>query len=1333
MQSSEMLDLTLAQSRFWTGQQLYRDVPLYNMAHTFLLPADIQHDHFQRAFQAVVDRCDALRTVFVDENGAPKQRILPAIRYDVELLDFSQDKNPEETLSAWVRERVQRCFDLGGRLIDSVLIRLGPSRTVWYLNQHHIICDAWSTSLVFRWTGELYSLSISGKLTPAEMDRVFQNVPTFVEYSMRERQERLSDRGRDAEEFWRRKLAERREPICFYGRRAVTKLSRVVRVSRDLCPDRTQRLRRLATRPGIYHKSENVTLFNLFAVALLTWLHRVSGTDRLSIGMPHHNRHAAPFRDTVGLFIHVLPLQISLERTDTTRSVLRKIEREVSENLRHRPYYPDNPVQSRVFDVVLNYQTAQFPRFNGYVAEQQWVHPGTQAVPFVVHVHDFEGSGQLRLIMDFDCDLFDSEMREEAVSQFLTLLDGILDNPECPISELEILPETQRSRLLEWGCGREVELGGSSVVEAFEGRAKARGEATALRLCGQTVSYGELEGRSNGVARALVSAGVKRETFVGVCAGRTFEMVWGLLGVLKAGGAYVPLDAGYPEERLRYMVEDAGLRHVVVDGEAPEWLRGMVEHVVELRGMGSVEKERVGAKGGSGPGDLAYLMYTSGSTGRPKGVLVEHGGLWNLTRAQMEAFGIGEGSRVLQFASLSFDASVSEVFTALCSGAELVLAPQEVVSSPVRLTEYMRENGVTVATFPPVMLGYLEPEECGSLRTVVSAGDRCPAELARRWGGRCRFLNAYGPTEGTVCASLEECLGEYEGGVVPIGRALDNVRLYVLNEGRLAPLGVEGELWIGGKGVARGYWKGEELTGERFVPDRFAGEGRMYGTGDRVRWRRDGKLEYVGRLDGQVKVRGYRIELGEVEAALSGCEGVREAGVVARRDERGEAWLEGWVAGEVTKEAVLGRLRERVPGYLVPGRLTVLKELPKTASGKIDRNALASKSASRDGQPVTPRDNFEVQLIAIWEQTLGIQQIGIHENFFLIGGHSLKAAELLARIERHFGKTLPLTAIFDRPTIAGLAELLRSELPVAPWHPLVTIRPGGTPAPFFCVHPAGGHIFTYFHLAHQFDDDQPIYGLQDRSLDGTTPPHPSIEAMATEYIEHIRTVQPEGPYQLGGWSFGGYVAYEMAQQLITQGQEVSLLVMFDTPVPYLKPERFDAVEFVRNGILAAKAQLSLPFYSLPLIKDILFLIATIREEPNRRNSGLSAVRRLVRSLLSAIVGKAEMSRVVESNRHLLLIRQAPLLRTFNLMKWHDRIVRNYVPKPYPAVLTLLKCREKVVEFKVDKSPTLGWDRYVETVDVREIPGNHFTVFMQPYVQDVARRLRECLNEVRNGK
>jgi amino acid adenylation domain-containing protein len=672
---------------------------------------------------------------------------------------------------------------------------------------------------------------------------------------------------------------------------------------------------------------------------------------------------------------------------------------------------------------------------------------------------------------------------------------------------------------------------------------------------GHSVSYQELDRRANQWARHLVSLGVGPGSLVGLCLDRSIEMVIGLLAVQKSGAAYVPLDPDYPKERIQYMVSDAEPTVLLTESKQAALFSGMQRKVVLVDKDGPVlaayPSDSLHVR--LDPEALAYVLYTSGSTGKPKGVEIRQRSLVNFLQSMQKRPGCGPDDLLLSVTTLSFDIAGLELYLPLITGACVLLVERTVAADGQKLREKIERSKPTLLQATPATWRMLiDAGWQGDRRmTALCGGEALAPELAAKLVGCVRSLwNMYGPTETTIWSTLDHVEGI--DAEITIGRPIANTEIYVLDRHlQMVPIGVPGELYIGGAGLARGYHKRPDLTAERFVPHPFSSEKGtvLYRTGDLARYRSDGKIVHLGRLDHQVKVRGFRIELGEVQTAVASHPGVKQTVVTARDDSSGSKQLVAYIVpnGEALQpQAVRAFVRASLPEYMVPAHVVFVGAFPLTPNGKVDVNALPAPQSLRlesKEERVEPKTPLEIQLAALWQQVLDVSQIGIHDNFFDLGGHSLKAVQLFAHLEQVFSRQLPLATLFQAPTIAQLAEVLAASDWTPPWRSLVAIQPGGSTTPLFAVPGVGGNVLMFAKLAKLLGPDQPFYGLQAIGLDGKSKPLTSVVEIATRYVDEIRTIRPRGPYLIAGTCTGGVIAFEMAQQLMSMGERIELVIM----------------------------------------------------------------------------------------------------------------------------------------------------------------------------------------------
>ncbi len=843
--------------------------------------------------------------------------------------------------------------------------------------------------------------------------------------------------------------------------------------------------------------------------------------------------------------------------------------------------------------------------------------------------------------------------------------------------------------------------------ELVEAQVARTPDAIAVEHGGKRLSYRELNERANQLARFLRKHGIGLESRVGICLRRSLELPVALLAVLKAGAACVPLDPAYPKERLSYMLTDSetplvlsqpGLLSEVTDFDAevvnldPDWKLFADESRENVRS--SVEPE-----------NLAYVIYTSGSTGKPRGVLLQHAGLVNHNVAASKLFGMSSSDRMAQFASISFDIAIEEIFPTWIAGGGLIVREENASLAVGDFLRWVDENHVTALDLPTAYWHELVRELAESslklprsLRLVIVGGEKAQSGALATWrklaGSRVRWVNTYGPTETSVIVSSYEP-EETEGlpAVLPIGRPIANTKIYILSKClQPLPAGIAGDLYVSGPGLARGYLNRPESTAEKFVADPFSSEpgARMYKTGDLAKYLPNGEIEFAGRTDDQVKIRGYRVELEEIEAVLGAHKGVHEVVVTARENSSGEKSLVAYLVPSREQVPTASELRtylkQKLPAYMVPAAVVLLEAMPKTPNGKVDKRALPAPKAAdfaATQEYVPPSNELESKLASIWEIVLDKRPVGIRDNFFELGGHSLLAARLMHRIEQQLGERLPLAALLQAPTIEQLARAMSRGEESSVWSSLVPLQPEGSRPPFFCVHGVGGNVLGFRDLVRHLGNDQPFYALQPQGLDGKRECLTSVPEMAARYIQEIRKVQPRGPYRIGGYSFGGLVAYEMAQMLEAQGEQVALLALFDS-YPGKNETRAEQI----------KSLMSLPLTERLgfLMKKGSFVLMTLRKRIEMRF--LPRALRNVRQACSKAAGA-------------------------------------YDVQPYNGRVTLFRVREKSAG-SLNDPYAIWWRMAGHGVELREISGDHLSLLKEPQVrflaEELAEALAQCVNE-----
>jgi amino acid adenylation domain-containing protein len=1037
--------LSFAQQRLWFLDKLEPNSAAYNLPSALRVEGPLDVAALERSLDEIIRRHEVLRTTFAIHDGEPAQLVAPHVRLRLPLIDLSELAEPDREAKArrLAREEAHKPFDLSrGPLLRATLLRLGEAEHLLLVTLHHIASDGWSVGVLVGELRALYGAFVRGEESPLE------ELPVqYADYAAWQREHLRGERLEAQLAYWRRQLATL-PPVLELPAdrpRPQARGQRGASVAVELSAELTRGLKALGRREG-------ATLYMTLLAAFDVLLYRYTGQSDIAVGTPVANRSREEVEGLIGFFVNTLVLRADLSGDPTFAELLARV-REVSLGAYA---HQDVPFEMLVEELRPERSLTQTPLFQVLFALQnappyELALPGlvlspseveSPAARFELALEVSETGGGLDCRFTYDRDLFDAATVARMAEHFRNLLRAFASDAGQRVSAVELLGEEERRRLLfDWNRTHADYPEGRCIHELFEAQAARTPEAAAVVCGAERLSYRELNERANRCAHRLRRLGAGPETLVGICVERSAEMVVGLLGILKAGAAYVPLAPGSPPERLALMLKDAGVELLLTQRRLAERLPAGVARLVQLDDdRGLFEREsRENPEGAAAAGNLAYVIYTSGSTGRPKGVEVEHRNLVHSTGARFVYY--DEPVRSFMLVSpFVFDSSVAGIFWTLCQGGRLVLPAEDFQRDLTAFAALVEREGVSHLLCLPslysLLLRQAAPGRFGSLRCVMVAGEPCPPELpARHFGALpgAALYNEYGPTEGTVWASVYRCETTTPAATVPIGRPAPNVQAYVLDaRQRPVPTGVAGELYIGGGGLARGYLRRAGLTAERFVPHPFSREpgARLYRTGDLVRHLPGGDMEFLGRRDSQVKLRGHRIELGEVEAALAAHPAVGKAVVTLREEAAGERLVGYLTAGgphAPTTEELRDFLRERLPDYMLPSAFVLLDEMPLTASGKPDRRALPAPGASRPtlaASYAAAETPLEKSISEVWREFLRLEAVGVNDNFFELGGHSLLLVLVHEKLRESLGREVAIADMFRFPTVRALARHL---------------------------------------------------------------------------------------------------------------------------------------------------------------------------------------------------------------------------------------------------------------------------------------------------------------------
>ncbi|MFI6967228.1 amino acid adenylation domain-containing protein [Streptomyces sp. NPDC050255] len=1144
-----VLPLTAAQSGMWYAQSLDPLSPAQNTAECLEIDGPLDQELFAAALRQIVSETDALRVRVEDTPEGPRQTVAASAELPLTVHDLRDVPDADGEAEAWMRADLAEPCDLAaGPLFRHALFRVGQERWLWYQRIHHLVMDGFGYSLLVRRTAEVYSALVGGR-SPGP--RTFGTLAGLVaqDAAYRSSEAFAADRA-----HWSDAFADRPEAPRLAGRGALPSRT-FLRRTAHLGPEATDRMRELATQL-------RATWPEVLIAAQALYTSRATARSEVVLGLPMMGRVGSVALRVPGMVMNVLPLRLTVTPGASFAELVRQVVLGVRAVRRHQRYrYEDIRRDLRLLGEnrglvgpLVNVMPFDYDvHFAGMQARARNLSAGP-VDDLTVNIFDRADGRGLRIDHDGNPALYDQDALAAHQERFLHLVERLTaEDPHAALAAHGIATPAEHALVVEEFNRTDRALPPTTLIGPIEAQAARTPDATALVYGDVSLTYAELNTRANRLARHLRTLGARPGAVVAVAVPRSVELIVSLLAVLKAGAAYLPLDPEYPAERVTYMLRDAAPVCVVTD-RADRLADDATTARVVLDGLDVSGYAWCDPSRPLTPAHPAYVIYTSGSTGRPKGVVVSHGAIDNRLRWMQDAYGLTTDDRVLQKTPSSFDVSVWEFFWPLREGAALVVAEPGAHKDPAHLARLIHEQAVTTCHFVPsmlqVFLAEADPGACAGLRRVFCSGEALPRETAHAFGRALPHVglhNLYGPTEAAVDVSFHAC-APHDSGPVPIGQPVWNTRMYVLDAAlRPCPPGVPGELYLAGRQLADGYLNRPDLTAGRFVADPFAGRSRrMYRTGDLARWTEQGEVEYLGRTDHQVKLRGQRIELGEIEAALAARPQVDGACALVREDRPGDQRLVGYVTGGADPAEVRAALARELPEHMVPSAVVALDAFPLSPNGKLDRRALPAPVFTGGGG-VRVMSAREEALALLFAEVLGAAAVGPDDAFFDLGGTSLLAVRLVARVREEFGPGLTIGSLFEASTPAALAARIDGAGPAAEdaLDVVLRLRGGSARAPLFAIHPAGGIAWCYAGLAARLGPDQPVYGIQARGLVRDEPLPRTLEEEAGDYVRRIREVQAHGPYRLLGWSVGGVLAHTVAVLLQECGEEVELLALLD--------------------------------------------------------------------------------------------------------------------------------------------------------------------------------------------
>ena len=1296
------------QREIWTSVQIGGDSAslAYNESVTLYLKGLCNHEHLLTACKNVVQRHQSLRSTF-SASGETFQ-VHEHVNIEIPIIDLT-DLSPSDKdarILHFSQREVSIPFDLmKGHVIRFAIFKISNSDTALVITAHHIVCDGWSIGIIMQDISKFYSALVNNSQPDLEP------VIPFSNYVQRQEERKLSGEYKHTEDYWLN-LYSTDIPTVDLPVNKARPAARTFNAKRfDITIDAglVNDLRKLGAKNG---SSFVNTLFASFEI----FLFRLTSNPSLVLGLPAAGQSASGMYAMVGHCVNLLPIKsfvdenISFSEYLKTRKPLMfdafdNQEFTMGSLLGKLPLQRDPsriPLVPAVFNVDLG--MTQGVSFHGL--NYEYTSNARKFENFELFVNATGMGDKLIIECTYNTDLFEEEMMQLRMQEFVMLLNGLVEYTDSPIKHLPLLTDDEKRKLfIEWPVVKENNLRNECIHTLIEKQASSHHDTDAIWFNGQTVNYSQLNQRANQLAHFLIKSGVKQETLVGICHDWTDDLIVAMLAVLKAGGAYVPLDPNYPAERITYIMNDAKAPLLITSSKYSEQLSKTGTKLICLdQQISEISKEQTSNPDLKKSSDqLAYIIYTSGSTGKPKGVAIEHRNAVSLIDWAQTVYSSEELAGVLASTSICFDLSIFEIFFTLSNGGRIVL-----VKDAMALNALPESAGVTLVNTVPSAIAELLKLKNGipsSVKTINLAGEPLPVELVQKIYSQTtvqKVYDLYGPSEDTTYSTftLRKSDGPYT-----IGKAITNSQVYILDKNRRpVPIGIAGELYMAGDGLARGYLYKPEMTEERFVPNPFIPGQRMYRTGDLGKYMADGNIEFLGRIDNQVKIRGFRIELGEIESMLRLRKEIKELVVMAREDQPGNKILVAYLSANIGKQIDVNELRQylrtELPEYMIPTVFMILENIPLTPNGKIDRKALPVPDVEIKAESANfeePHNPLESLLAGIWSEVLGIDKIGIHDNFFELGGHSLLGIRMMGAIEQKTGVKLDYPTLFRASTISQLAKVINAEELNIDWPIVVPLQPNGKERPLFFIHMHNGNIQRWRVLLKHLNKDQPVYAIQPRGLDEKYDYHYSVEAMATFYIDEIKKIQPVGPYRFAGLCFGGTTAFEMARQLKAKGETAELVFMINNYAPPANPMQYKIRETWDE------------FKGMTLESKLEFALE------KTKNAGKKVLSKLTKVFDSGNTATADVK-----------VNTKPDIRWVNSVA-----LLNYQPEgEYSEKVVLVKTGEEIAKHYDE---TLGWKRLIGgEIEILQIPGsdNDTIITHKEYYTQLAQYLNQALNNIK---
>lgn len=1316
--------LTHPQLSIWYTEKVHPDTSVGNVAATLRIKGEVNYALLEQAVNLFIMKNDGIRIRVVGDENGQKQYIADYSEKKLDVFDFTN--STIEELYKWDEQQSYIPFNLiDSDLFYFALVKINENDGGFLVKLHHLVSDAWTMSLVGNEIMEYYCALKKGEEVTKESN------PSYIDYIKSEQEYIKSDKYQSDREYWHNKF-EGLDELTVLKTRTTNELSTKSRRKTFVTPHKfTQKLYK-------YCKENKSSVFTCFLSGLSLYVNRVMGKEDLILGTVVLNRSNFREKNTTGMYISTVPLRINVNDTLNFNTFEKEISRDWMGVLRHQRYPYDvllkeirekNSINDNLYDIVLSYQNAKFTKDEHLEEyETRWHFNGYQTNSLTININDREDEGHLIIDYDYHVDLYHATEIEFIHQHIINLLWHALDNTTKEVRYLDILSEKERHKILyEFNDTVADYPKDKTIHQLFEEQVERTPDNIALVFEDNIMTYKELNQKSNQLARILRDKGVKPDSIVGIMVNRSLEMMVGMLAILKSGGCYLPIDPDYPEERIEYMIEDSNANILLTQSHLKNKLNFAGEMICIDEDL-TYTGDNSNLDNINKPNDLAYMIYTSGSTGKPKGVMIEHRNVTNYITGVSNIIGFSPNKTIISVTTISFDIFVTESLTSLLKGLKIVIANEEEQRLPRALNEVILKNKVNMIQTTPsriqLMISDEDSLECfEKLTDIMVGGEALPTPLLEQLKSltKAKIYNMYGPTETTVWSTIKDLTEQDE---IDIGKPIVNTQIFILDKNQnLVPIGILGELCIGGEGLTRGYYNRAELTNEKYIPNPFHKGELIYKTGDMARWYPMGDIECLGRVDNQVKIRGFRIELEEIESKLKNHINIDDAVVIDRIDRDNNKYLCAYIV--VNEKVSVSGLREylskNLPNYMIPSYFVELDSLPLTPNGKINRKALPEPSAQTiiENEYVAPSNEIEEELCMIWKELLQVDKVGVTDNFFEIGGDSLDASKLAGEIYKRRKIDIPLSELYKRPTISSVSKYIinsHENVHYVRDNNIVFLKKGEkNNRHIFFIHTGNGEVEVFRAFVNYLDDNYNCWGIKFDKLDNYAPKNVTIEDVAKQYIEKIKKIQPQGPYYIIGGCIGGTIAFEIGRSLEQSGDKINLIAIIASFAPRLWE---NIVKF-----------------SVDTEKYLLHSVF-----PNSEINYITSKMKTEQDVWKSVVDNFEKSNLdIEKIKALIpenMFRAIPDYKEANSAKWiyyvnairtQHNANRLYFPKNKICTkIYYFEGTEDEIITEKEKNKELWCKWSTKPIEYIEVCADHFSIFEEPISAEISKYINKIL-------